>query len=275
MDTTRKSGRWVSSKLALSAVLVAALSACGKGDSGGDLVQQVRIKTYEQSGELFAELKAMLNTGAMMLAGLDIPIVDRKHPGVILGHFTVSNVFCGKPFCSGSELTVSLSLTKMLDADPAQALLPNGSPLPVGGLAGVPIVSVNAGDSGARIYLGISETVAMLGLALPFREFDQVGSNLPGFNIFLPIDSDEGTRGVAGIFTGSAPGQSGLALFLDFSDKLGSATSLAREGRMSTLAVREPARLSFEERIPDSRSVKKIFKRLNRLDRERTVLHLH
>lgn len=265
-------------------VLTTGLSTgCGKGGGIGSLVQDVQVKTYEQDGELLGELRAQLTTGALILAGLDLPIVDPKKPGKVYGHVTINNNFGGG---GGSELAVQLNLSQILNAAPMQSTLPNGTPIPVGGLGGAAVVALPVGSTGARVYVGLGTDVAMLGLALPFRQFDQIGQYVPGINLFQPFSSNK-INGIVGIFTGANAGQNGLALFADLSGlihKTEKTKVLAglRSEMLASVAMdsggagagRAAERLEFRDVKPSKWKTRQVYWMLNELNSERARLEV-
>ena len=98
--------------------------------------------------------------------------------------------------------------------------LPNGSQIPVGGLGSLPVINLPIGNTGARVYFAVGkgaagEQIALFGTAITFKEFDSLAKYVGNANLFPAFVFPDGIRGIAGIFTGTAPSTSGIAVFVD------------------------------------------------------------
>lgn len=190
--------------------IVAVLSGCGKGGAFS-FVQDAKVEAYQLDDGAYVELSTLLDTGALDF-GVSLPLVDPKRPGERYGTLSLRPSLEGP----GSELSVAVNVTRLIDLPgTGAALLPNGTPIPVAGLSG-PVIALQAGSL-SRVYVSVDPQNldrVMIGTALVVREFDQIAKNLPGVNIFPAFQISETVRGVAGLFTGAAPDQSGIAVFV-------------------------------------------------------------
>ncbi len=223
--------------------LAAGLSACGGGlnSDSSSIVSKSSLSTYLSGTDIVAELRTQLDTGNLLIAGLDVPITDKHDPTRVLGHIAIQSSFCGSAICTtGSELVLSVNLTQSAKGSSIVNTLPNGTAIPIGGLGGTPIIGIPIKNN-AQLYVGISDKVALMGVALPFKEMDNVGKNLPGVNIFQPFGNNGagGARGIVGIFTGASAGQSGLALFVDLSTVIHKPAEVAPKTLASLDGIRD------------------------------------
>jgi hypothetical protein len=219
---------------AMNMVLIAALavsaSACGRAQR---TVLDLSLTTSVQNADQFVEMKALLDTGNLNF-GATVPIYDPKHPEVTYG--SVSLYPGLKP--RTSELTLSVNLTTAARAQGADAkVLPNGAPIPVGGLGNATAIGLMAGKR-SRVYLAFDHDVAVIGTALVIKEFDEVGKYAPGVNIFPSFELGKGIWGTAGIFTSAEKLQSGIGIFVD-------ASSVLNGGNGNGGQTPPPSELSF------------------------------
>src|SRR3712207_8816951 len=56
--------------------------------------------------------------------------------------------------------------------------------------------------SGAKLYVAMTQGVALMGVALPFKALDNVGQYVPGAAIFYPFQASP-VNGIIGLFTGN------------------------------------------------------------------------
>src|SRR4051812_29142819 len=90
-----------------SATLVA--TGCGSGGGIGSMLQDLKIRTYDNAGEQFVEATAQLSTGGLILAGLTVPIMDPKNPLEVYGQIGIQSDLSG-----GSNLVISANISKIL-----------------------------------------------------------------------------------------------------------------------------------------------------------------
>lgn len=276
---------------AITLATALAATGCGKGGGGiGSIVNGVQVRTYEMGGDLWGEMKANLSTGALILTGLNLPIIDPKNPGVILGNVAITSGTCGSAFCSASDLALSMNISKVLKTGLVSNTLPNGTAIPVGGIGDTAIIALPLKNTGARLYVGLGKNVALLGIAMPFREFDKIGQYVPGVNLFQPFGSEkDDVRGIVGIFTGAGAGQNGLALFVDLSKALNASSGMMamRSSALGVMAMEASGApdssaagvvksdLIWQEIKPSKSKTRSIYRVLNDLNDERARLHLH
>ncbi|OFZ56710.1 MAG: hypothetical protein A2428_05665 [Bdellovibrionales bacterium RIFOXYC1_FULL_54_43] len=246
------------------------MGGCGQNNSQNNLVKDVQLRTFEQNGASYVEVASLFNTGATQLASFELPIFNPEKPSEVYGRIAVRQVLTGN--ATGFELGLAVNLTEVAHLNLVDKYLPNGTPIPVGGLGNTPVIGVPVGGSGARIYVAYGPNVALIGAALPIREFD--GMTDAPVNVFPMFEFGEGVRGIAGIFTGTEKKQSGIALFVDAGPALNPApiTSklLAGDG-----AVRAPAAsaLKFKSIRAPSDETYQVNYRLYKLNKKRAVLH--
>jgi hypothetical protein len=145
----------------------------------------------------------------------------------IIGSLSLKEVFP-----KGAEVTIGLDLTVLADLDSDNALLPNGTSIPIGGLGDTPIIGIPVADTAAKAYFALGSGVAVLGFAVPIREFDEIGRRTGRSNLFLPFDFNV-IRGTGGMFCSPNPGKTGLGLFVDIGPLikgLGGSSSRSPEG---------------------------------------------
>ncbi len=188
--------------------LASMLTACG-GSIGSNLVNNLKLVTSNDTGDLMVEMGAEINSGAMMFPMITLPIVDPNDPGHPYGSLTMQRTLQGK-----NMLLARINLTKASGAqgvtDPGN--LPNGTAIPVAGVQD--IVAFQAGGN-SRVYLSLNNNSKMLGVAIAIKEFDAIAKYVPGANLFFDFPQQNGIRGIAGIFTGLQSATSGFGLFID------------------------------------------------------------
>ncbi|MEK6706017.1 MAG: hypothetical protein AABZ06_09525 [Bdellovibrionota bacterium] len=240
--------------LMLLAAVMAAMTGCGKG---GGLVSNATVRSYVVENDTYAEFRATLNTGNIMLVGIDVPIIDPRNPSRVYGHMALVNGF-GK----GSDLVLTLNVTETATTGTlCQPMLPNGTPIPVGGIGNATIICMPVGNTGARAYFGVGEGVALAGVAMSFKNVD-LNFPLP-INVFFPFSIDKG-RGVAGFYTGDGRGTSGLALFMDLSGVLNQDSQPGQGSSTLELGAAQPK----------SSEVKAVYRKLNSMHKAKTRLYL-
>jgi hypothetical protein len=190
-----------------------AVTACGKQVK---FVKDVQVQTYLADQDVMARLNATLDTGKLQIPGITLPIINPKKPGVTYGTIGFAPALGG-----GSELRLDIDVTKAAGVEGMDGdRLPNGSPIPVGGLGDTPVIGLQVGAN-SKVYVAVGPGVALLGVALSIPQFDVIGSKIPiPVNLFPTFQLANGIKGIAGIFTGSRPGTSGVALFADASAAL-------------------------------------------------------
>lgn len=209
----------VSKQLKATAFLasVLMLSACGKTG----FVQSSKVKTFQQNGDLFATVSSTVNLNGMVMASATVPIYDPKDPTTALGQLSMQSDLSGN---NNAEIGITVNLTKVagLQGLGHEAVLPNGTPIPVAGYDTNDVMQFSVGGSATQVYTALNETQkeALVGVAIPVKQLDNALKYIGGANIFPMFTLGNGVRGVFGVFTGLQNGQNGFALFLDVSSLL-------------------------------------------------------
>jgi hypothetical protein len=216
--------QYVSQVMAVLSISAAAVATTGCGSSSGsigNMLTGIQVQTYNQGGDLWTSMTSQIDTGAMILAGVTIPIVNPHNPGVVLGQLSMQSNLCNpNGICQGGgTLTIAVNVTQVSHSQVLDNKLPNGTMIPVGQAVNNAIVALPLGGTGGKLYVAFGQNIAMLGVALPFSALDSVGQYIPGVNIFQPF-ANNGVNGIIGMFTGSSVKTTGVALFVDLSSLL-------------------------------------------------------
>jgi hypothetical protein len=110
-----------------------------------------------------------------------------------------------------NQIKISVNVSSLADIHAEQAKLPNGNAIPL--IANNPTITIPLG-AGAQLYLTIGANAVALGVAVPIKQFDGIGSAVGGINLF-PVFTIDKVVGAAGIFTSAQAGQNGFALIAD------------------------------------------------------------
>ncbi|MFZ4715793.1 MAG: hypothetical protein ACOYL6_18870 [Bacteriovoracaceae bacterium] len=199
-------------KINLLLLVLFIVSACGK--SGSQLVTDVKVATRLVNQEVWVDVNAKFDLGNTALPSITLPIANPKDPTHVYGSVSMAPTFDGK-----NQIGISVNFTEALKIQGGAAALPNGTGLPVGGLANVNVIQLMIPNTQARVYVALDHGVAMAGFAIAIKELDSIGSSLGGINLFPSFQFDK-IKGIAGVFTGGQSGQTGLALFVDLSSVL-------------------------------------------------------
>ncbi|MCX7978111.1 MAG: hypothetical protein N2578_03830 [Bdellovibrionaceae bacterium] len=193
-------------KFAAAALASVALSACG--GTTGSSVKNVKLRTYvdQNTKNLMAEMEAEFDSSNVIFPTAYIPVVDPNDNNRPLGVIRTEMTLDGKNML---YITADASRIKLGNFLPDNKL-PNGNPIPVAGIQD--LMTVPAGKN-SKLYLGWYQGKMVLGAAMAVKEFDGLAGYIPGANIFFTLPSDSGVRGVAGFFTGTQSGTSGLGIF--------------------------------------------------------------
>ena len=253
------------------AALTLSLGLVGCGQNGENIVRDVSVRTYVQNNDVYVEVLTVIDTGNAHLPSIQLPIFDPRNPGKVYGSVAIREVFAGG---GGAEIGIAANLTTITGVqglnDPT---LPNGTPIPVGGLGNTPVIKLSISQD-SKIYAAYNPGVALIGAALSLKEFDQIGQRIGGVNFFPSFSFPNGIRGIAGIYTGQNSHQNGLALFVDIGPALkppGGGAGLTL--RMSEIGI-GGSQLLFPSKYPSSRQRRAINRRLYELDQAGATLHL-
>ena len=240
------------------------------------VVKDMQLSAHQDKQDIILELKTMLSMGNTQTAALDLTIADPYHPDEMYGRLGLRQVLAPGSAMT-SELDLEINFTKLTGLNVLAGPLPNGTPIPV--YTGQnPVLGIPVGGDGIRIYGSYGPGTAMIGIAVPIREFNAAGSYVGGLNVFPMFEFGGGVRGVAGFFAGNQPNQSGLALFVDASAALAAlnppSSWVAPGPRAKALADAAPANeLKFVSPKVSKKKLKKFYRELHRLDQQKAILH--
>ncbi|MFW5887301.1 MAG: hypothetical protein ACOCUH_00730 [Bacteriovoracia bacterium] len=247
------------------------LVGCGRQDNP-KIVKDITLAAYTDNGDIYTDLQVVMDIGNMTLPSLELPV---KHPKTheVLGTISMLATMDGM-----NEIGLDVNLSSALRLQGGiNAKLPNGSNIPVGGLGDTPVIELPIGNTSARVYIAIDSGVAMIGFGLPIKELDGVGSNVGQVN-FFPTFMIKEVRGIAGVFTGSQSGQNGLACFADLSSVIDPDDHLEDvlqyEAYGARLKKSAPKNMFFINKAPRGRQKRKFDKKIYKLHRKRTRLHV-
>ncbi len=184
-------------------------TGCG-GGSGFNLVKGANVVTETVNGEARVRLDVVLNTKSIRLPSFSVPIVNPKKPG----NKSYGTLSLRPNAGGGGIITVDVNLTAATNDKVLDGRLPNGSLIPIG-VGGAEVLGFQVRGSGSKVYVALANGIAMIGTAITIKEIDRLGSIVGGANLFPQFSSNK-IRGVAGIFTSSTAGQSGIGVFADF-----------------------------------------------------------
>ena len=190
-------------KLVTLVMLSLVVASCGKGAPKVVTGIQVQSSTIDQ--DVMLSLKADLDLGAMSFPSVTLPILHPRGQTPI-GSVELLPVLGGK-----NQIKISVNVSSLADIHATQATLPNGNAIPL--IANNPTITIPLG-AGAQLYLTIGANAVALGVAVPIKTFDSIGSAVGAVNLF-PVFTIDKVVGAAGIFTGSQAGQNGFALIAD------------------------------------------------------------
>ncbi|HXH76565.1 MAG TPA: hypothetical protein VNJ08_16455 [Bacteriovoracaceae bacterium] len=188
----------------ITMVMLTLFASCGKQPQ---VLTGVQVQTSHVENDIWLSFSADLNLGAMSFPAITLPVL---HPRTLIqvGQVELAPSLGGKNY-----LKLGVNLSELSDIRSSRGSLPNGNTIPL--IANNPTVVVNLG-SGAQLYITVSETVTALGVAIPIRQFDQIGQSVPGLNIF-PVIAIDKVIATAGLFTSRNAGQNGIAVVADVS----------------------------------------------------------
>jgi hypothetical protein len=266
--------------LSITALSALAFTATGCGSSSvANLLSGVSATTSVQNGDLMASISAEINMNGFILSSLNLPIIDPSNPTVDYGQITLAPTLCsGAATCiSNAKLTLSVDLTTVAKVTSTGDTLPNGTIIPLSGLS-TSTVALAIGNTGGKVYIDLTSTVALVGVAFPFQQLNSVGEYVPGLDIFDALTYGDVTAYI-GVFAGSATDQTGVALFADLSKVVfGSTPAVAAQAleahgvastastSSSTVQLKATSHSSYEEY--------ELFSQLDSLGSKHTALSL-
>lgn len=263
--------------------LMATASGCGKNPNEvlNDLVVGANIHTSMVDGEPKGEVTVLINNHGVRLPSFSAKIRDSRHPQDEFGVLSMRDTFA-----EVTELAFELNLNHLGDATKVDNRLPNNRKIPVGGLGNTPVFSIPVGDTQARVYTAFGTGVALLGVAVPIVEMDEIGDNVSYLDVF-PTFTFGDVRGIAGIFTGKNEGENGIAVFIDASKLVQSEatnilTSEVEQNIAGSHAVESfrmdsqtRSQLYFVDIRPTGKRVDRLYQEIYELRQSGRRLHVH
>lgn len=236
-------------------MLALLVSACGKRPQ---VVTGIQVQSQIINEDVSLSLKADLDLGNMTFPAVALPILHPRGQ-MPIGKVELAPVLGGK-----NQIKISVNVSALADIQAVQASLPNGNMVPL--IANNPTIVVPLG-SGAKLYLTVGANAVALGVAVPIKTFDGIGSAVGAANLF-PVFAIDKVIGAAGLFTGSASGQSGFALVADVTQYV----------KMQDIFVpqlsNDSVNLAYASQIPTAAKEQKINSMILNLNMKSTALKI-
>jgi hypothetical protein len=254
-------------KLATLVVISVFVSACGNRPQ---VVTGVQVQSSTVNQDVILALSADLDLGAMSFPAVTLPILHPRGQTPI-GSVELLPVLGGK-----NQIKISVNVSSLADIQAVQASLPNGNAVPL--IANNPTITIPLG-AGAELYLTVGANAVALGVAVPIKTFDGIGSAVGAINLFPMFNIDK-VVGAAGIFTGSQAGQNGFAIIADVTQYVNMQDIFvpqAAASMMKMAMVQEEqaiVRLDYSSQIPSRSSESKINSMMYKLNRKKAKLEL-
>ena len=248
------------------------VSACGKNSQ---IVTGVQVQSSVVNQDVLVSFKADLNLGNISFPAVALPILHPRGQTPI-GSVDLLPVLGGK-----NQIMINLNLSEVADLQAIEAKLPNGNLIPL--IANNPTIVVALG-AGAQLYITLSANVTAVGVAVPIKTFDGIGSQVGGINLF-PVFNIDKVVGAAGVFTSKNAGQNGFAIIADLSQYVKmqdifvpKAAPMLASSIAALEAVPEKQddiKLDLREQIPSAAKEQKIKSMLYDLHLQKRRLQLH
>ena len=255
--------------------MILMLSSCGQKS----IIKDVLVQTYESDGEVYARLDVGFALGNVMLPSISIPIYNPNDMTTCYGQVSVLGGLNGV-----NDVVIDVNLTQALHINGGIASLPDGSPLPLGGLGNAAVIQIPLFNDQHRLYIAADSGVALMGFALTFKELDVIGKTLGGADLLIPFNIKK-VRGAAGFFTDRQPGGTGIAAFVDIGGVItpSELEEVKSMGDIATksLRVRSAAEISdqstitFSSKLMSSKKKRKFDTFLYKLHKKKQRLHLN
>lgn len=203
------------SKIALALLTIAMTAACAKESP----ITLTQLNFANNGGDNYATLKSHVKSSKVSISIEPISIKDPTN-GREIGVISVSNLGAGV-----NEIVLSLNVSSFLKLPPLNKVttLPNGMPFPVLLVDPNNWTEVAIGSAKSRLFFNVDliGKQAVIGYALS-ADILSTGTAANVFFDFTAGSANFNVTGIGGIYSGTAPGQSGFALFADFNVALGS-----------------------------------------------------
>ncbi len=181
------------------------ISGCGEFSQR---VKDLVINTLAIDNEMH-----LVGTTSLDLGGIVLPNINHEiiHPS--LGKLGLLSIHGDNQV--SFQLNISV-LTPNLNV--SDAILPNGKKVPL--IGDLPTVVLPVKGTGASFYITLAKGAAVVGFALPFKNFGgELGEELGSFSV-IPTFQVKDFKVAGGLFYSENPGESGLGAFIDISDLL-------------------------------------------------------
>ncbi|MBC7387359.1 MAG: hypothetical protein H7301_14500 [Cryobacterium sp.] len=182
--------------IGVSSLLALALTGCG---AGSKVVNNVTFGNTVQNGDLYASMDATLAPNGLILPAVTLPLFNPKNPSQVLGSIETN----GLHIIVNVNATAALKLPGLVDG----TKLPGGSLLPLALPVGLTPIGIPAFNSNSVVYVAVSGSQVMLGVAVSIAKQDSL--KLP-ISIFLPFTISSQITGTAGFYLGE---KQGVAVF--------------------------------------------------------------
>lgn len=244
-------------------LMLVTLVSCG---GQKPMVTDVKVDSSVVDQDVFVSLSADLSIGNLLLPNATIPILLPKS-GREIGLVTLMS---GAGAVNRLAIELNVTETAQLDLEPAR--LPNGAMVPI--IEDRQVIVVPLGK-GAELYVSIIGNQAALGVAIPIKTFDQMGSKV-GTAALMPVFAVDNVIGSAGIFTSKEAGENGIALIADVSAYLANLVQnnfLADHSNKVQMQAQDAD--DIQARKPSRSKEKRINRELYKLHRKRKRLSLN
>ena len=193
------------------AALILGLTATACSPAGNLSVKGVDLNTSQVGNATYLNMEAIVMMGNLKFPNVEVPIINPKTLQSF-GQMSLQSLNDGT-----NRLTVSVDYEQATHLDPSLGTaLPNQRELPLSlnigktTMVGIPVMQQS------RIYIGgDSQSDLFIGAAISIPAFDTVLSQVPyPLNIFFNFPFSPEISSVAGLFSGPAKGQNGIAVFV-------------------------------------------------------------
>lgn len=180
------------------------------------MVTDIKVSPYYDNSEVHVALTSTLSLGNVTLPGVSLPII-MPTSGEDIGSIEMQTALGGK-----NIISIDVNLSKVAQIRATQATLPNGNILPLIGTNEVIVIPVK---NYVNLYLTFSNSVAALGVDIPFSTLDPIGAKVGNVSLFPSFNINK-VIGAAGLYFSKESGKNGFGLFADLTQVLDQAMFL-------------------------------------------------
>ena len=247
-------------------LVVLSLFVVSCGSSGPSVLSNVQVEQKLINDDLWIFVTSDINLANMSFGSIALPI---PHPH---GQTPIGQVELVSGIGGVNQLKISVNTAELADTQTGQALLPNGNMVPL--IANNPAISVEIGNGG-KLYLLLTDSITVIGVAMPIREMDSIGSQLPGLN-FFPIVQSNNVTAAAGIYTGARPGQNGIAVIADVTNVVKQNNDFLAQPSMAIQdeEIHDSIKLDYRSHSGTKAQREKLERMLLNLNKRRVVLRV-